>query len=161
MLMIAAATSWPQARRALTEAGGGIDRLLQMVEQGLMGIDDPARKERLESTKLARVAAADGVHLLDRNESADTGVIISDKIQRPAVALRAALQTGDIVFRKAYLRLFVDQVVVGDDEIRLRGPKTAFGEGRFGRTPPSYPGSGAQFCSGVASRAGFEPALPP
>ena len=39
--------------------------------------------------------------------------------------MRAALAKDDPSFRKAYLRLFVDQVIVTDDEIRLRGPKAA------------------------------------
>lgn len=43
-----------QAKRALTEVEGRIDRLFQLVEQGLMGADDPALKERLGTAKTAR-----------------------------------------------------------------------------------------------------------
>lgn len=35
------------------------------------------------------------------------------------------MHNGDVGFRKAYLGLFVDQIIVGDDDIRMRGPTTA------------------------------------
>jgi hypothetical protein len=109
----------------LTEAGGRIDRLLQMVEQGLMSVDDPALKERLDTAKVARVAASERVRMLDRPNEAGTSQITPDKINKLSVVLREALKSGDIGFRKAYLRLFLDRVVVADDEIRLRGPTIA------------------------------------
>ena len=114
-----------QARRAVTEVEGRIDRLLQMVEQGLMSPDDPALKERLETAKTARHAATERARLLDRHHATDAGLITPEKIDRLATALTNAMQNGDIGFRKAYLRLFVDQVIVGNDDIRLRGPAVA------------------------------------
>ena len=39
--------------------------------------------------------------------------------------MREVLRADDPAFRKAYLRLFIDQVVVGDTEIRVRGPIAA------------------------------------
>jgi hypothetical protein len=77
-----------QAKRALTEAGGRIDRLLQMVEQGLMSVDDPVLKERLESAKLTRVAAIDRVRMPENPGIAGTSAITSEKIERLARALR-------------------------------------------------------------------------
>jgi site-specific DNA recombinase len=47
------------------------------------------------------------------------------------------LQTGDPAFRKAYLRLFVDQVIVGDTEIRLRGPTAALAKAAANPSRPS------------------------
>jgi transposase len=114
-----------QAKRMLTEAGGRIDRLLQMVEQGLMSVDDPALKERLDTAKVARVAASERVRMLDRPNEAGTSQITPDKINKLSVVLREALKSSDIGFRKAYLRLSLDRVVVADDEIRLRGPTIA------------------------------------
>lgn len=64
------------------------------------------------------------VHLLDR-AGTSIAAINDETIARLASALRDALQNGDPTFRKAYLRLFVDQVIVGDAEIRLRGPTAA------------------------------------
>ena len=43
----------------------------------------------------------------------------SEKIRHSTDALRNALKTGEARFRRDYLRLFVDRVVVSDSEIRI------------------------------------------
>jgi hypothetical protein len=113
-----------QARRAATEAQGKITRLLKMVEEGVLEPGDLDLKERLDTAKLERKVAVERVHLLDK-AGTSTAAINDETIARLASALRDALQNGDPTFRKAYLRLFVDQVIVGDAEIRLRGPTAA------------------------------------
>jgi hypothetical protein len=64
-----------QAKRALTDAEGRIDRLLQMVEQGLMRLDDAALKERLATAKAARQAASERVHPLSQNRAVTSNAI--------------------------------------------------------------------------------------
>jgi site-specific DNA recombinase len=114
-----------QARRALTEVEGRINRLLALVERGLIDVNDPSLKERLDSARLARQAAGERVRLLDGAAKAGGAKITSEKLRALAAALRGVMRDGDPAFRKAYLRLFVDQVVVGDADIRLRGPTEA------------------------------------
>ena len=127
-----------QARRAHTEAQGRVSRLLELVEQGLMDVNDPSLKERLETAKQARQAAAERRHLLEAAGAAGGAMITPDSIARLATALRHALQNDDPGFRKAYLRLFVDQVIVGDTDIRLRGPKAALAKATTsGSLPPA------------------------
>ena len=60
--------------------------------------------------------------LNDAGGSNGAAAITAASIEQFAVALREVLKNGDPAFRKAYLRLFVDQVVVGDTDIRMRGP---------------------------------------
>ena len=125
-----------QARRAQTEAEGRIDRLLQLIEQGMMALDDAVFKERLATAKAARQGAVERVKLLDRAAADGAGEITADKIAALAAALRDALSSGDANFRKAYLRLFVDQVIVGDGDIHLRGPTLALAKAASaGRLP--------------------------
>ena len=114
-----------QAKRAFTEAEGGVNRLLELVERGMIGLNDPALKERLDNAKLARQAAGERVRLLDGAAATGTARITGEKLAALATALRAAMHDGDPAFRKAYLRLFVDQVVVGDTDIRMTGPTEA------------------------------------
>ena len=103
-----------------------------------MSVDDPALKERLDAAKLARRTAGERVKLLEAAEPVGTSVITPDKIDRLATALHQAVRTGDTAFRKAYLRLFVDQVVVGDTDIRLRGPTLALAKAATtGDLPPA------------------------
>jgi site-specific DNA recombinase len=109
-----------QARRALTEAEGKVGRLLELVEQGLIDVNDPSLRERLDNVRLARQAAVERVRLLVAARAGGSVEITADAVTQLSTALREALQNDDPSFRKAYLRLFVDQVVVGDSEIVLR-----------------------------------------
>ena len=112
-----------QARRAATEAEGRVSRLLELVENGLINVNDRSLKERLDGARLARQTTSDRVRLLhDTSGSNGAAAITAASIEQFAVALREVLKNGDPAFRKAYLRLFVDQVVVGDTDIRMRGP---------------------------------------
>jgi DNA invertase Pin-like site-specific DNA recombinase len=127
-----------RARRARTEADGRVNRLLELVEQGLMDVADPALKERLETAKRDRQAAVEQVRLLEAAGAPGNSTITPESITRLAGSLRDALASDDPSFRKAYLRLFVDQVIVGDNEIRLRGPKAALAKATtVGGLPPS------------------------
>jgi site-specific DNA recombinase len=127
-----------QARRAATEAQGRLNRLLELVEQGLIDVNDPTLKERLYASRLTREAAAERVRLLDTESASGPAAINSDSITRLATALRGALQSDDPAFRKAYLRLFVDEVIVGDSEIRMRGPRAALAKATaIGALPPA------------------------
>ncbi len=127
-----------QARRSLTEAEGRIARLLELVERGLMALDDPALKERMEAAKLARQAAEDQVRLLQGPGAGSSSSITPDKLQKLALAARDALTDGDPAFRKAYVRLFLERAIVGDSEIRLSGPTDAIAHAARtgGSTPP-------------------------
>jgi site-specific DNA recombinase len=126
-----------QARRALTEAQGKISRLLELVEKGIIEASDPDLKDRFDRGKLARKAAEDRVRLLDAGATKGTAAITESTIARFASALRQVLQTGDPAVRKAYLSLFVDQVIVGDTEMRLRGPTAALAKAAATETLPS------------------------
>ncbi len=95
-----------QARRALTEAQGRLVRLLELVEHGLMDVNDPTLKERLGSARLSRQAAAERVRLLNSVDAAGGATITEESVAGLATGLRRALQSDDPAFRKAYLRLF-------------------------------------------------------
>jgi hypothetical protein len=149
-----------QARRARTEADGRVNRLLELVEQGLMDVADPALKERLETAKRDRQATVERVRLLEAAGATGTSTITPASITRLAGSLQEALSSNDPNFRKAYLRLFVNDVTVGDDEIRLRGPKAALARATAARSLPPAGGVVPSFVRG-ASRKGFELLLPP
>ena len=54
-----------QTRRRFTETEGSVDRLLQMVERGLIEVDDPSLRDRLTAAKQARQTAGDEVKLIE------------------------------------------------------------------------------------------------
>jgi site-specific DNA recombinase len=52
--------------------------------------------------------------------------------------MRDALCQGDIAFRRAYVRLFVDEIVLSDGEISLSGPKDSLARSAaIGTLPPT------------------------
>ena len=137
-----------QARRSLTEAEGRLARLLELVERGRLALDDPVLRERMDAARLARQAAADQVQLLAAPASAGAPKITPDKLRQFAVAARQALTHGDPAFRKAYVRLFLAKVIVGDTKIRLSGPTDALARAARTDDPSATPNS-AQPCLSV------------
>ena len=101
---------------------GRIERLLTLVEQGDIAADDPTMRQRLAAARQARREAEDRLKRLESAGVSATPAITPTKIERLGTAIREAFGTDDPAARKAYLRLFVDQIVVTDTEIRLRGP---------------------------------------
>ena len=71
--------------------------------------------------------------------------ITPDKLKRLAAAAREALTQGDPAFRKAYLRLFLEQVIVGDSENRLSGPTDALARAAKAGALPAASGSVPSF----------------
>jgi site-specific DNA recombinase len=110
------------ARHRITEIDGQIKRLLELVANGTMAPDDPNLKEMLDSQRARRAAAEQEIMLLTPNTSGDQSAITEERIDRFAQVMRNALASGDPAFRKAWLRLFVDTVVVSDTEVRVAGP---------------------------------------
>jgi hypothetical protein len=71
---------------------------------------------------LQRKQAEEEIALLESSLGPAARRITPERLSHFARLMREALQSGDAAFRKAYLRLSVDTVVVSDTEIRLSGP---------------------------------------
>ena len=127
-----------QARLRATEIEGKLTRLVQLVAQGLLEPDDPALGDELTRLKAQRGLAQEEVRRLEVSKAGNQ-TITPEKIARFSETLRKALHADDTVFRKAYLRLFVDEVVVGERELQMRGPTGALASavGAAGIPPPA------------------------
>ena len=108
-----------------TEISGKISRLLQMVANGLLESDDPDLANQMQGLKAQRTQVAQEVSLLEQAAASGNAAITEEKLARFAGAIRQAMANPDPAFRKAYLRLFIDTVTVGDSEIAISGPKSA------------------------------------
>src|SRR5690606_8264932 len=93
-----------------------------MVEDGIAEMDDILR-DRISSLKLDRERAQAA---LDRIKATNTPAseIPSDMVERFGRAMRENITTGEIPFRKAYLRSVIDRIEVDDDVVRIVGDKT-------------------------------------
>ncbi|MBX6740463.1 MAG: recombinase zinc beta ribbon domain-containing protein [Acetobacteraceae bacterium] len=110
-------------KKEATEAAGAKTRLMKLVASGALEADDPDLIEQLKEADARRRRAEEEIGLLEAQAgAAGPKVITPAKIAKLATAIRSALETGAPEFRRAYLRLFVGRVTVGDEEIRISGP---------------------------------------
>ncbi|MGQ0699364.1 MAG: recombinase family protein [Panacagrimonas sp.] len=111
------------AQRELLEAEGGLKRLYDAIAKGLLDPGEPMLKQQLDGLRLRKT---DAEELLARSRAIEKAALTppsAAKIKTFADQLVLRLTQGDIALRKAYLRAFVDQVVVGPKEIHIRGRK--------------------------------------
>lgn len=121
----------------LTEVENRLKRIYTMVEEGIVEMDDILR-DRIASLKVdrERLQAA-----LDRARThavpaSDIPLTVVEEFGR---TMRENISSGDVPFRKAYIQAVVDQVEVGDKQIRIIGSKTAIHQAMTG-SRKSWPG---------------------
>lgn len=105
------------------EAEAGIVRLLELVEKGMMHAEDQELRDRLIGLKLRRDEIAREISDLQKRMASGEPRITSEKVNRLAILLRDKLYDGPPELRQAYARLLMDEVSVGDQEIRISGSK--------------------------------------
>lgn len=112
-------------RKEASEAASALDRLYQAIEAGIVDLDDPQFRQRVEALKLRRDETAEDVKALEKRVNTGGVDLSPEKLQAFSNAVKERLRNGDPAFRRAYLRLFVDQVELSDDAITIQGPKGA------------------------------------
>ncbi|EKM99906.1 resolvase [Acidocella sp. MX-AZ02] len=113
-----------QIKADLTETDGAIKRLLRMVEDGLMEVDDPALRERMTALKAKRKTLTAQLDQASALQPTNRPQLTEAKLQRLSETVRATLHKAQPDLRKAYIKLFVDKVVVSKQAIELTGPKS-------------------------------------
>jgi hypothetical protein len=108
----------------LRDIGKRIERFYEALGSGAVEADDTFRNH-LSGLKQQREDTLRQIAMLDRQSQVPSALLSPRKIEAFAAALADNLANGNIAFRKAYLRLFIDKVEVGDDEISISGPTAA------------------------------------
>ncbi len=111
----------------LSETEGAINRLLLMVEAGLMDVADPALRDRLNALKAKR---SDLQHQLKPSSitlNASGSILTEAKLAKLSSAIRIGLHDASPELRKAYLKLFVDKVVISRERPARRACTSGFG----------------------------------
>ena len=88
-----------------------------------MEVDDPALAERLKTLKAKRASLQSQIGTASATEPAHKQRLTEAKLNKLSVAIRGALRDQPPEMRKAYLKLFVDNVIISKEEIRISGPK--------------------------------------
>ena len=127
-------------RRQRTEIEGGIDRLLDLVAQGVLTAHDAGLASKLQALREKQASVDRDISLIAQATRASGRRISPDRIQRFAEMMRDALTGGDPEFRKAYLRLFVDQVTVREAAVHVTGSAAAISHALAHADKTSDPG---------------------
>ncbi|WP_294641461.1 hypothetical protein [uncultured Aureimonas sp.] len=106
-------------QREATDAEEKLKRLYRMVEDGITEMDDILR-ERVGSLRLDRERAQAALDRV-RAQMVPSQVIPSKIVEQFGQAMRENIRSGDVPFRKAYLRSVIDRVEVDDATVRIVG----------------------------------------
>ncbi|HML27310.1 MAG TPA: hypothetical protein PKE16_00440 [Hyphomicrobium sp.] len=88
-----------------------------------MTAEDGSLRERLVGLKVRRDELGAEIADLPKRLANGEPAITPDKIAALAASLRDKLRNGSSDFKQAYVRLIVQEVSVGDKEIRISGSK--------------------------------------
>lgn len=110
-------------RGKLSDAEGRLGRLYQAIENGIADPNDPTLKDRITAVKTERDIAKVAFDRAVAEMRPDVR-LTEEKISAFVEVMRVNLLTGDVPFRRAYLRAMIDNVEVDDTEIRIHGRRT-------------------------------------
>jgi len=109
-------------RASLARPSKRIERLYEAIEDGTVDLEGSLRK-RLSGHQQRREELIRLSAINERRLNAPLDQVTSDQIDQFGLALRKRLRDGPPAFRKTYLSQFIDCVEVGEQEIRISGPK--------------------------------------
>jgi site-specific DNA recombinase len=112
-------------RTEKTNSMGALNRLYELVEQGLASPTDRDFAERLTHHRGRIASLTADIEALERQLKPNQRPITPEIVGRFATLLRDGLRGDNPALRQAYVRLVIDQVFVEDDQIRIRGSRKA------------------------------------
>ena len=112
-------------RAAKTNSEGALNRLYELVEQGLASPSDRDFAERLTHHRQRIAALSADIASLERQLASTQRRITPDVVGRFGKLLSDGLRAKNPALRQAYTRLLIDEVIVEDDQIHIRGSRKA------------------------------------
>ena len=110
-------------RAAKTNSEGALNRLYELVEQGLASPSDRDFAERLTHHRQRIVALTTDIASLERQLVSSQRRITPDVIGRFGKLLSHGLRGDSAALRQAYVRLLIDEVTVEADKVQIRGSR--------------------------------------
>ena len=101
-----------------------LERLYDALAEGTVTQTD-AFRHKVATLESQRDGIVQSKSQLTNRSSLSTEILAKTNLQKFSNAMRSKLRAEGPAFRKAYLRLFVDEVTVSASEIRIKGPKFA------------------------------------
>lgn len=114
-----------QYRVDLAERKASLDRIWTAIDSGLGDVNDPDVADRMKAHR-ARVAfLKKEIDLLEKQDASPAKRITPEKLSQFAQIIREKLRGPDPALRKAYVQLLIDEVIVTDRTLLIRGSKAA------------------------------------
>ncbi|MEF2554585.1 hypothetical protein VQ042_25415 [Aurantimonas sp. A2-1-M11] len=104
----------------LANARQRINRLMTMVEQGLAEASDPELRVKLSAAQKDRDIAAAGIERVGRRIGPALE-LDPERIVAFSNYMKDRVRSGEIPFRRAYIRSIIDRIVVSDKQATLTG----------------------------------------
>ena len=112
-------------RTEKTNSMGALNRLYELVEQGLASPTERDFAERLTHHRNRIASLTADIDALERQLKSTQRTITPQVVGRFGSLLRDGLRGDNPALRQAYVRLLIDQVVVEYEEVRIRGSRKA------------------------------------
>lgn len=114
-----------QCEAEIVKAETAISRLLDLVAQGLMSSRDPSLAEKLSGYRTAIATMQERHRLLDAQLKQSSVAITEESLVRFSDLITTKLRDADSAVRRNYVRMFVDEVIVGAEgegtKVLIRG----------------------------------------
>nr|WP_319392020.1 hypothetical protein [uncultured Cohaesibacter sp.] len=114
-----------QIKKEHSTKAAALSNLYAAIEEGLIDLNDPQLKERITKTKAYRDELGEQIELLSRQISNDDLAITPEKLEAFAKLMREKFFGENPGMQKAYLNLFIEQIMLNDNEVRITGSKHA------------------------------------
>lgn len=118
-----------QACAERTRRRTAIDRLLALIEEGIMKPSDPEFAQRLGDNRAAVSAITSRIDVLESQLARGSRKITPAVLEKFSKALSAKLHDEDSSLRTAYLRMLVSRVEVYHKRVTITGPKSVLERG--------------------------------
>jgi len=112
-------------KAARTNSEGALNRLYELVEQGLASPSDRDFAERLTHHRQRIAALTADITSLERQLASSQRRITPEVIGKFGSLLRDDLRGHNPALRQAYVRMLIDQVAVEADQVYIRGSRKA------------------------------------
>ena len=110
-------------RQVIKEAKARLRRLYDAIEAGVADTGDDDFRQRIQAAKLETTEAEARIRTLTERLTLSGIDMGPERVERFSSDIRKRLRDADPVFRRTWLHLFVDKVIISPDRIVIRGPK--------------------------------------
>lgn len=108
-----------------TECEGQKSRVIKLVATGALQRNDPQLVEMIKGFDARLAAIAVEIRSLEKQLAQPNRTMTENVLARFARLVKNGLRSKDPQLRRAYLRLIVDEIVISQDQVLVRGSKEA------------------------------------